>query len=308
MTRKSQPTRADGDIAVGKYIEKTIDLVSRADPLERVSIMSALPILHLWEEFCRETESDLEGLYKSEIEELFNRYPPWCEHVRWVQDHWCRDEPERLRRALWHVSMLSHVVVGGHSVSRLPPCSVCSLTYLPDDFSDLHNRLFLWAESTGGVIFARPNDETAPLQRFSESILHEARFTAPMVNKDMFEVLQPERGDSSSLFLYDVYVVAASAADRFDCQTGKIRPIVPAAGLDGEGITLTDVSHKQDRRKKGAPKVAEMKRKIVKKFPNGEYLEPGRGAKSLDFEDSQVFQKALRELRNEAETSEGDIK
>jgi hypothetical protein len=239
MTRKSEPPRADGDNAVGKCIAKTIDLVSRADPLERESIISGLTILGFWKEFCRERESDLEGLYKSEIEELFNRYPPWCEHVSWAQDEWCRDKPERLHSALWHVSMLSHVVVGGHSVIRLPPCAEYDPMHPPDDFRDLRNHLLHWAQITGGVIFARPNDETAPLQRFSESILIKARLTAPMVSSDMFEVLRPERGDSSSLFLYDVYVVAASAADRFDCQTGTIKPIAPAAMLDGEGNKST---------------------------------------------------------------------
>jgi len=142
-----------------------------------------------------------------------------------LQDYWCRDEPARLGLALYRVSQLSHAVTAGGTVINLPPCAEYDPKHPPDNFRDLHNRLLLWAEITGGVIFARPKDETAPWQRFNESILIDARLTAQMVNKDMFEVLQPERGDSSSLFLYDVYVVAASAADRFDCQTGTIKPV-----------------------------------------------------------------------------------
>jgi hypothetical protein len=318
MTRKSQPTRVDektdapesvdGDIDLRQIIEKTFDPVSRAVPLERESIIRGIVVLGFWEEFCRERESDLEGLCDSEIKKLFNRYPPWCEHVRWVQDYWCRDEPARLDLALYFLSRLSNAVTAGGTVINLPPCAEYDPKHPPDDFSDLHNHLFLWAQITGGVIYARPNDKTAPLQRFNESILIDARLTAQMVMRDMFEVLRPERGDSSSLFLCDVYVVAASAADRFDCQTGTIKPVAPAVVSHGEPDKVKADSIQRVRRKKGAPKVAEMKREIVNKFPNGEYLEPGRGAKYLGFEDSQVFQKALKELRDEAEGYKGDIK
>ena len=142
-----------------------------------------------------------------------------------LQDYWCRDEPARLGLALYRVSQLSHAVTAGGTVINLGPCAEYDPKHPPDDFRDLRSHLFLWAQITGGVIFARPKDKTAPWQPFNESILPAARLTAQMVMRDMFEVLQPERGDSSSLFLYDVYVVAASAADRFDCQTGTIKPV-----------------------------------------------------------------------------------
>ena len=186
-----------------------------------------------------------------------------AEHYAWFQDDWCRDEPARLNLALLYISRLSRAATAGGSVIELPPCAEYNPKHPPDNFSEQRNRLFIWLEITKGVLFARPNDEFAPLQRFSESILTKARFTAPMVNSDMLEVLRPERGDSSSLFLYDVYVVAASAADRFDCQTGTIQPVAPPMASRVE---------KDDSGKNIVPKDSSKAEKALKyireKYPN----------------------------------------
>ena len=115
---------------------------------------------------------------------------------------------------------------------------------------------------------------------------------------------------------YDIRIVIRDElADEFDLNEGRFRSDVEtvrarlassvALVKDGRSIAPKDLNKaalsKQDRRKKGAPKRDAMKAAIRKKWPNGEYLEKGRGAKSLGFKDDQTFKLALKALRDEAD-------
>ena len=100
-------------------------------------------------------------------------------------------------------------------------------------------------------IFGRPDRVINPLQRLSPAVFDEYRVRSltdfcqsklssprpknrPFFMPDSFtwNTLTAFDDDASERYIFDIHIVAASVADRFDCQTGKIQPVSPSVMPD----------------------------------------------------------------------------
>ena len=156
-----------------------------------------------------------------------------------------------------------------------------------EEFESMLNRFNLAIVNGQWSIFGRPDfgcpDRVInPLQRLSPWVFDEYRVRSltdfyqsklssprpknrPFFMPDSFtwNTLTAFDDDASERYIFDIHIVAASVADRFDCQTGTIQPVSPLVvsrgdeGSSGENIAPKDLN-----------KTEKALEYMLKKYPN----------------------------------------
>lgn len=308
MARKSQPTRADEktdapeSMADHVVIQNTIvphcnwlidyDAIKRVwnsfelreieveSGIDRRKTKVRLPIKTV-DDYGR---IDRGGEYWSQLKPLLGHgvenNPKFCQFVWDYQISIVRNKPSRVSDIVSFLPRLSHFVSFSEGGVILPALYFSEgVSYTPRELFDI------WMRLSGCAIFGR-KQIGEPFARLSVSELPVAKFD---ISKERVTFEQGQ--ESLPLTFYDVLIVSPYDVDRFDCQTGKIRPIVPAVGLDGEGVSGSESIVSKDLNK--TEKTLEY---MLKKYPNGW---PAIGLKQLLIELNEAgFMVRARTLNN----------